>query len=351
MTGPVNITNPTEPFNLNNNEEAISIEVTTCCNHSCPHCFARAGMSGYTSLPLNLVKDIIGEGYSAGYRSLHITGGEPLLWKDLFKALDYAFGAGYRSVLINTNGTFLNADITRKIAAYNGCSISISLDGDEALHNKIRGKGSYQKTISGIEKVLDAGIELIIFTIARKSLLKLLPHFVDDLYTRFPGIAYLTLIQLFSIAGDAIVLSEEFLAPDDFIKMVQTVAFLNLYGHWTIFKDNPLSNVVSKMIGMPWAPQSKPLYRSGDLIVMANRNIGISHSCRSSLGQYQPGMIRKVLASKAYRAAMAPDKEICPACEYSEACIEEGMIRPSEKHVDMLPEVPYCKRVLNRIST
>jgi len=346
----MNIANTATSTNGCSSEETLSIEVTTHCNNSCSHCFARAGMPGGSSLSIDLVKEIIAEGYAAGFRHLHITGGEPLLWEGLFEALDYTFGIGYQTVFINTNGTLLTTDVAQKIATYNRCSISVSLDGDEPLHNRLRGEGSYRKTISGIETALDAVVELVVFTIARKSLMAFLPHFVDDLYRQFPDITGLTLIQLFSLADNAFALPEEFLEPHDFVKLVQTVSLLNLYGRSVIIKNNPLSNVVSKLIDVPWIPQTHPLYRSGNIFVMANRNISISHSCKNSLGKYKSGIIGRILASKAYQAEVAPDKQTCPACRFENVCRENGMLRPSEYFRDKNPDVPYCQRVLQNVA-
>ena len=44
-------------------EESLSIEVTTRCNSACSYCFARAGISRESSLPVDLVKEIIAEGF------------------------------------------------------------------------------------------------------------------------------------------------------------------------------------------------------------------------------------------------------------------------------------------------
>ena len=111
---------------------------------------------------------------------------------------------------------------------------------------------------------------------------------------------------------------EELLEPEDFIRLVRMVAFLDLGGFRTIVKKNPLANVVSKVVEMPWIPQVPPLYREGSMIVMANRHIGVVHSSRNSLGRYRPGMIRKVLASDGYRRTVAPDEATCPSCRYAD---------------------------------
>ena len=328
----------------------LAIEVTTRCNSSCLHCFVRSGISRRSSLPVDLVKEIMVEGYDAGYRHLHITGGEPLLWGGLFEALDYGFGLGYDTIFMNTNGMLITEEISKRFASYGRFSISVSVDGPEALHNRIRGKGSHRRTMRGIEKALNEGNDLTIFTTATRSLLPELPQFVDDLYKRFPSINYLILIQLIGMTNGAFALSEELLEPEDFVRLVRMVALMNLFGLRSIVKKNPLANVVSRLMEMPWLPPVPPLYREGCMIVMANRHIGVVHSSRNSLGRYRPGAIRKVLASDEYRRIVAPDETTCPLCKYARQCKENGMVRPSEGHRDLHTDVPYCRRVLDRIT-
>jgi MoaA/NifB/PqqE/SkfB family radical SAM enzyme len=330
-------------------QEALAIEVTTRCNGSCSHCFARSGISRRSSLSVDLVKEIIVEGYDTGYRHLHVTGGEPLLWKGLFEVLDYGFGVGYQTIFINTNGTLMTEEIAKRLADYGNLSISISLDGPEDLHNRIRGKGSHRRMMRGIETALKWGNDLTIFTTVTKSLLLELPHFVDDVYKKFPTIGSLILIQLICITNGAFALSEELLEPQDFIRLVRMVALLNVGGLRTIVKKNPLANVVSKMLEIPWIPWVPPLYREGCMIVMANRHIAVVHSSRNSLGRYKPGMIRKVLASGRYRRTVAPDQATCPSCKYAKLCKENGMIRPPQGLGDLYADTPYCRQVLEKI--
>jgi MoaA/NifB/PqqE/SkfB family radical SAM enzyme len=332
-----------------NGERELSIEVTTHCNGACLHCFARAGISEPSTLPVALVKEIVAEGYDAGCRYLHITGGEPLLWEDLFDTLDYAFDLGYQTVFLNTNGTLLTEDVCGRLTAHDGLTLSVSLEGPEALHDRLRGAGSYNRTLTHIENVQEAGIDLFIFTTARKSVLQSLPRFADDLYKRFAGIKYLTLMQLIRVTDDVFDLTKELLEPDDFLKLVWSVSLLNLYGLKIQVLYNPLAGVASKLLKMPWIPQARTLHHDGSIIVMANRDITLSHSSRDSFGKYEPGMIKSVLASDEYRKAVAPDETTCPSCKYAEPCKENGMVRPSEWYRDMHPDVPYCKRVLDRV--
>ena len=331
-------------------EERLGIEVTTRCNINCSHCFANSGISEISSLPLELVKEIVVEGYTAGYRQLHITGGEPLLWEGLFDVLDYAFDMGYQTVFLNTNGTVLTQDINSRLSAYDGLSISVSLDGPETLHERLRGKGFYGQTVAGIETALDNGINLSIFTTACKSLLPQLPNFTDDLYKKFPNLANLLLIQLIPPPDGIFALSEELLTPEDFLHLVDTVSLLNLLGHRTCMLNNPLACVAAKLLKILWMPRSNPLYSEGSMIVMANRDIRLSHSSRYSFGKYEFGMIKEILNSDGYQRAIAPDEKICPSCQYSRICGENGMVRPPESRCGIQSEALYCQEVLDRVA-
>jgi MoaA/NifB/PqqE/SkfB family radical SAM enzyme len=330
-------------------KERLGLEVTTHCNIDCSHCFVRAGISESSTLSLDLAKEIIAEGYNAGYRHLHITGGEPLLWEGLFEMLDYAFDMGYQTGFLNTNGTLLTKNINSRLAAYDGLSISVSLEGTEALHDYLRKASYYRQTVQGIESALDAGIDLSIFTTACKSLLPELPHFADDLYKRFVNIKWLTLVQLIPVTDGVFALSEELLEPENFLQLVDMVSLLNLLGLRTCFLNNPLAYVASKLFKILWIPHSGPLYSEGSMIVMANRDICLSHSSRDSFGKYKPGMIEKVLASDEYRKAVGPDETTCPSCKYAELCMENGMLRPSEWYWDIHSDVLYCQKVLDSV--
>jgi MoaA/NifB/PqqE/SkfB family radical SAM enzyme len=292
------------------------------------------------------------EAYGVGYRHLHITGGEPLLWEGLFEILDFGFSTGYETIFLNTNGTLVTEEMSRRLASYGpSFSMSISLDGPQDLHDRIRGNGSYRRAIQGIEKALKGGNDLTIFTTVTRSLLPELPRFVDGLYKEFPTIDCLVLIQLITVTSSPFALSEELLEPEDFVRLVRLVAFLNVGGLRAIVKKNPLANVVSKMLEMPWIRPVPPLFHDGCMVIMANRHVGAVHSSRHSFGRYRPGMIRKALASDAYRRTVAPDEVTCPSCTYFSQCRVNGMVRPPQGYGDLHQDTPFCRRVLNSITS
>ncbi len=331
--------------------DRLSIEVTTRCNSSCSHCFVRGRGGQRSSLALDLVQTMVGEGYEAGYRCLHITGGEPLLWDGLLSIFDYAFALGYQTAFLNTNGTLLTGEVSRKLAGYNGLSVSVSLQGPRQRHDFIRGKGSYDQARKGIDNALNAGLPVHIFTAVGRSLITGLPRFSEWVFRVYPAIEQLNFIQLIRVPEDVFDLSKELLSPDDFLRLVRMISLLNLYGMKVDLLNNPLAAVASRVLKMPWEPLSPPLYRPGNLMITAERRITLAHSTTDHFGIYKPGILQKITTSDGYFCAVSQDRIVCRNCVYSRRCRREGMLRPSEWYRDMFPRVPYCKRVLAKAST
>lgn len=330
-------------------EKLLSIEVTSHCNIQCLHCFVNHQMDERVSLSFKVVKSILKEGYDIGYHRLHFTGGEPLLWKDLFKALDYVFYLGYNSVLINTNGTLLSKEICDELASYNGVMVTVSIDGPEELHNHIRGEGSYKHTIQGIENAVDAFMEPIIFTTVYKSLLPELSYFAMDLFSKFPTVKYVSLIPLEKAGNNGFALTKELLEPDDFVRLARTVPFLNLAGLKMDILNYPLARVVSKQLKNPVIQWSSPIDQKRSVIVMANGEIRPSHFSQAFFGQYEPGMLQEVLGSSEYKKQFSPNDTICSYCNYSQVCKENGLFQPLELTTAIINNGPYCRRVLDMI--
>ncbi len=330
-------------------DENLSIEVTTRCTSACTHCFARAGRQKPVDLDFDTARAVIDEGSELGYRRLHLTGGEPFLWEHTFGLLEYAAAAGYESSFINTNAMVLDRETAKKLAGTAGPSLSVSVQGPEEVHDRFRGKGSFKKALAGLENALAAGIKTSVFTVTGRGLLPSLPRFADFLNREYPGIEALTLIQLIRVHGDAFDLSDELLAPGDFLTMVRAAALLNLFGYRVSILQNPLATVASRAMEMPWLAPAPPLYRPGGLIVMADGAVTPAHSSRDDLGAYKPGALGEILASKLYGELTGTDNNRCEGCRHLPLCRENGMVRPSEPFRDMDEEKPYCVRVLDRI--
>jgi AdoMet-dependent heme synthase len=90
--------------------------------------------------------------------SFHFTGGEPFLRKDLFEILGYVRDCGF-SVSLMSNGTLIDSDMARRIKEAGANDVQISLDGIEATHDSLRGRGSFTRTLQGIRNLVSQGVE------------------------------------------------------------------------------------------------------------------------------------------------------------------------------------------------
>jgi MoaA/NifB/PqqE/SkfB family radical SAM enzyme len=328
--------------------EYLTIEVTRQCSSLCAFCFARPRADSESSLTQETALEIIKEGYELGYRTLHVTGGEPFLWNPLIKLMDMALSMGYETIFCNTNGSLLNMSTSKKIARFGTkVKLSVSIMGDTTLHDRMRGRGTRELAAKGIQNALDAGIMINIFSTVGKALLAELPRFSEGLYKEFPGIEGITLIQLFQLTDDVSDLSNQMLSAENFITMVTIASLLNLCGFKVEILENALANVVAGCLHMKWIPFSPPLHRPGRITILSDRSVTISHSSSDFLSMYRQGVLEEVLYSDIYRRLTFPDEDTCPECPYLKLCRPNGMLRPSNFFIDACSERPYCKRVLN----
>ncbi|MEK6766436.1 MAG: radical SAM protein, partial [Planctomycetota bacterium] len=101
---------------------------------------------------------------------LILTGGEPLLRRDLFDLSRYASRKGMM-VLLGTNACLINDDVARKLKDNGFSGIGISLDSIHPyIHDSIRGmKGSWKMAVEGMKACKRQGLEIQIQTTVFKK--------------------------------------------------------------------------------------------------------------------------------------------------------------------------------------
>ena len=158
----------------------IAWEVTRSCNLSCSHCRASAKFGPYTGeLSTKECFRLIDEIVSFGRPVIILTGGEPLLRKDIFEIAGYATSKGLR-VVMAPNGTLLNDENISRIISSGIKRISVSLDGpDELTHEGIRQvPGAFKQALEGVERSRNSGLEFQINSTVSARNIKLLPEMI-----------------------------------------------------------------------------------------------------------------------------------------------------------------------------
>lgn len=156
----------------------LFLEVTSRCNARCEHCGSSCGyeIPDY-EISADEIKKVllsVSQKYDAKKILLNVTGGEPLMRKDLFAIMDYANNLGYPWGM-TTNGMLINDEIIKNMIATNMKTISISLDGLKETHESFRKvPNSFDKIITNIKKLQKVpSIKVVqVTTVANKKNLK-----------------------------------------------------------------------------------------------------------------------------------------------------------------------------------
>ncbi len=130
--------------------------VTAGCNFTCEFCEASAGAAGPDELSTAEATAMIDDLAQMGVRRLVFSGGEPLIRKDLFDLAEHAGAKGLQLGLV-TNG-FLVPRLWRRIKPLPLYLYFTSLDGLREHHDTLRGTGSFERVLEGLDLAASKGV-------------------------------------------------------------------------------------------------------------------------------------------------------------------------------------------------
>ena len=143
--------------------QQLQLLLTERCNLTCTHCAVPEEDSPATH-ELSTVEwgDFIAEVIDSGVRRIVLSGGEAFLRPDCLDIADKALAGGAESLVIVTNGTLFPTTISQRLAAlqrqWTNLLVHVSLDGcTPATHDLIRGRGGFDRTMEGVERLRAAG--------------------------------------------------------------------------------------------------------------------------------------------------------------------------------------------------
>ena len=148
--------------------------LTERCNLRCTHCYQEAVRA--PELPPGSWLRIL-EQYEAfladtGARGqITLTGGEPFVMRDLPVLLErIASQRQHYGFAILTNGTLIDAALAQRLSAWGVRFVQVSIDGDRATHDRIRGAGNFDRALAGVGHLVRAGVPTYLsFTAHRQN--------------------------------------------------------------------------------------------------------------------------------------------------------------------------------------
>ena len=158
-----------------NRPYVISWNLTYRCNLACEHCYLDAGprkvvnddaFSDRSELSTEACFRVIDEIAATAPESITIlTGGEPLLRRDILEIVRYANERNLW-VVVGTNGVKVSENVARLLSEAGVRGMALSLDAlDPARHDKFRAvKGAWENTVAGAKTLSAVGLPFIIQT-------------------------------------------------------------------------------------------------------------------------------------------------------------------------------------------
>jgi radical SAM protein with 4Fe4S-binding SPASM domain len=155
----------------------ISWNLTKQCNLRCPHCYLGAGRKAENELTTAECLGLLDEMKSLGTEMVILTGGEPLLRKDIYDIAQAASNYGFW-VVMGTNGVLITDKVAQKMVECGVKGVGISLDSlDPQKHNNFRGgPNAWEYSVRALDICRAHGLEVLVQTTVMAINYDEIPH-------------------------------------------------------------------------------------------------------------------------------------------------------------------------------
>ncbi len=152
---------------------------TRQCGLKCTHCYIGDGQDLNGELSIGEATSLLAQLHEMGVPLLFLTGGEPLLRKDIFQILklckDYQI-----TVVLSSNGLLLDDDKINELLRYDVHYIALSLYGPLSQHDSIVGSPqSHNKIIENAQKCIKKGLKVAFKTVISSYTYDNIPYIID----------------------------------------------------------------------------------------------------------------------------------------------------------------------------
>jgi radical SAM protein with 4Fe4S-binding SPASM domain len=156
-------------------------EITLACDLACRHCGSRAGHARSNELDTEECLDLVRQMAALGVLEVTLIGGEAYLrddWTDIIREIR----KHGMSATMTTGGRGITPERARAAKEAGLESVSVSIDGNEATHDRLRGvKGSYRSAFRAMDHFRAAGLRVSTNTQINRLTLPELPDLLEAL--------------------------------------------------------------------------------------------------------------------------------------------------------------------------
>lgn len=156
----------------------VELQATSKCNMFCKHCYNSSG-EHVVFLKIEKIYEIIDYMVNEKIANLILTGGEAILYPDIFSIISYASKRNIDTSL-NSNGYLLVEKTVEKLKAAGLKKVNISIDGNKEIHDYLRNKANaFDRALNAIKLAQKCGLETEIFCTCMEMNYPFLPDVVN----------------------------------------------------------------------------------------------------------------------------------------------------------------------------
>lgn len=156
-------------------------EITLACDLACRHCGSRAGHARPDELSTAECLDVVRQLSELGVHEVTLIGGEAYLrddWLDIVRAIRERG----MEVTMTTGGRGITPERASAAKAAGLMSVSVSIDGEAATHDRLRGvNGSHAAALAALRTLTDAGLRVSVNTQINRLSMPELPAILETL--------------------------------------------------------------------------------------------------------------------------------------------------------------------------
>jgi GTP 3',8-cyclase len=142
---------------FNREIRSLRISITQRCNLKCFYCHKEGEVTPGTEMTPEEIGRLVSIASGLGMSKLKITGGEPLVRKDVTRVIE-ACGGSMEEISLTTNGVLLS-EKAQELKEVGLDRVNVSLDSlDKETYRKISGMDTLDRVIEGIRAANQAGL-------------------------------------------------------------------------------------------------------------------------------------------------------------------------------------------------
>jgi mycofactocin radical SAM maturase len=147
----------------------VTWEISLKCNLQCVHCLSDSGEASRDELTHGECLELIDQLTALKVFQVNIGGGEPFMREDFLDLLSYSHEKGLVTC-VSTNGTMVDPSLAKRLSSLMRLYLQVSLDGATLeVNDAIRGKGTYQKILYGMDCLATEGVPFSINTVLTRT--------------------------------------------------------------------------------------------------------------------------------------------------------------------------------------